>query len=82
MPAELGRPPAFGHPQIEAPNLFEAARSMVRAGASLPFDALRLGYAGAVQAGLVRRSILASRDVEMQLDALERLVLGPFARGA
>jgi hypothetical protein len=48
--------------------------------ATLPFDALRFAYASAVQAGLLRRSMLASRDVEVRLDALEKLVLGPIAR--
>ena len=48
--------------------------------AALPFDALRFGYAGAVKAGLVKRSILASRDFERALGALERLTLGPLAR--
>lgn len=58
----------------------EAARATVRAGASWPFDALRFGYAAAVQSGLTARSMLASRDVERRLDALEHLLLGPFAR--
>jgi hypothetical protein len=52
----------------------------VSAGATLPFDALRFTYASAVQAGLVRRSMLASRDFELQLSTLEKAVLGPFAR--
>jgi hypothetical protein len=45
-----------------------------------PFDALRAQHAGAVQAGLAPRSILAARDFEQALDALERLTLGPLAR--
>jgi hypothetical protein len=46
----------------------------------LPFDAARTQYARAVQAGLVERSILASRDLELALGALEGLALGPLAR--
>jgi hypothetical protein len=46
----------------------------------LPFDALRLHYAACVQTGLVRRSLLDSRDVEHAVDALECLTLGPLAR--
>lgn len=45
-----------------------------------PFDALRLQHAQAVQAGLVRRSLLESRDFERGLAALERLTLGLLAR--
>lgn len=45
-----------------------------------PFDALRLQHAQAVQAGLVRKSLLESRDFEHGLAALERLALGPLAR--
>jgi len=52
----------------------------LRALAPLPFDALRFAYAAAVQSGLLRRSMLASRDVELQLNALEKFFLGPFAR--
>jgi hypothetical protein len=46
----------------------------------LPFDAARAQYARAVQLGLIERSILASRDFECALGALERLTLGPLAR--
>jgi hypothetical protein len=45
-----------------------------------PFDAARVQYALGVQTGLFKRSILASRDVEGVLGALERLSLGPLAR--
>lgn len=47
---------------------------------ALPFDAARAQYGTAVELGLVRRSILASRRLERWLDRLERLSLGPFAR--
>ena len=58
----------------------QSAQSAVRGLATLPFDALRFAYAAAVQAGLARRSMLASRAVELQLNVLEKIVLGPFAR--
>lgn len=45
-----------------------------------PFDAMRAHYAGAVQAGLVPRSLLASAQFERSLDHLEKLCLGPLAR--
>ncbi|MBI5257784.1 MAG: hypothetical protein HY855_14870 [Burkholderiales bacterium] len=71
MPWRL--PLAFGGGQNAAP---PAGKSLL----ALPFDALRAHYANAVQAGLVERSLLASARVERQLDALERLLLGPLAR--
>ena len=46
----------------------------------LPFDMARAQYARAVQLGLVERSMLASRDFARTLAAMERLVLGPWAR--
>lgn len=46
----------------------------------LPFDAAREQYAQGVQAGLIGRSMLASRDLECALGALEQLTLGPLAR--
>jgi hypothetical protein len=45
-----------------------------------PFDAARVQYALGVQMGMFKRSILASRDFEGVLGALERLSLGPLAR--
>lgn len=46
----------------------------------LPFDAARAQYQQAVHAGLIERSILASRDFERALGAIEQLSLGPLAR--
>ena len=46
----------------------------------LPFDAARAQYARGVQVGLIERSMLASRDFECALGALERLTLGPLGR--
>ncbi len=48
--------------------------------AALPFDAWRAHYAGAVRAGLVENSMLASRDFEQVVGALELVTLGPLAR--
>ncbi len=46
----------------------------------LPFDVARAQYARSVEAGLLQRSMLASRDVHRTISALERLTLGPWAR--
>jgi hypothetical protein len=46
----------------------------------LPFDAARAQYAKCVQVGLIERSMLASRDFECALGALEKLSLGLLAR--
>jgi len=47
---------------------------------ALPFDALRAQHAGAVQAGFIERSLLASARFERALAGLERWMLGPLAR--
>jgi hypothetical protein len=47
---------------------------------TLPFDAARAQYARNVQAGLLPRSLLASRDFERTLGVLEQIALGPLAR--
>jgi hypothetical protein len=46
----------------------------------LPFDLMRSQRARAVHAGLMANSMLASRDFEHAVDALEHITLGPFAR--
>lgn len=46
----------------------------------LPFDIARAQYAQAVQLGLLKRSMLASRNFAQTLGAWERLALGPWAR--
>ena len=56
---------------------FKAARADLLA---WPFDAMRVQYASAVRAGLIERSILASRDFEVAVARLERWSLGPLAR--
>lgn len=45
-----------------------------------PFDLLRVQHAQAVQAGLLKPSILESREFERGVHALESLCLGPLAR--
>lgn len=60
--------------------LLNATQAAVSATASLPFDAMRAEYATAVCFGFAPRSMLASRDFEVLVDALERCTLGPFAR--
>lgn len=49
-------------------------------GLAAPFDLARDVHAHAVKAGLIERSLLENARFEHQLDALEHLVLGPFAR--
>jgi hypothetical protein len=75
--------PWHSSPLSEAPSLqsLPLATAQVLAQAlGLPFDALRAQYASAVQAGLIERSMLAHRDFENLLGALERASLGPWAR--
>lgn len=70
---------------LKAPSASDAAASWARALSTClaaPFDATRLAYGAAVQLGLAPRSMLASREIERALDALEHAALGPFARHA
>lgn len=67
------RPPA-------GPAAMMAATHAVSTLLALPFDAARAHYGAAVQWGLAPRSMLASRDFEHTLVALEKLTLGPLAR--
>lgn len=46
----------------------------------LPFDMAREQYAKAVQVGLIERSMISWARFERQLDSLEKLTLGPWAR--
>jgi hypothetical protein len=78
MPLTDTMPPSR---RLDADLLWQAARDAVRAGAAPAFDAWRVAYANAVAIGLAPRSMLASRDVESAVDAMERWALGPFARG-
>ncbi len=63
-------------------SMITAADSMVRASKflALPFDIARQQYANAVKAGLIERSLLKSAKFGRQLNALEKLTLGPLAR--
>ena len=47
---------------------------------ALPFDLLRAQYASAARHRLIQPSLLAWRDFERSVAALERLSLGPLAR--
>lgn len=60
--------------------LTDAARGAFAGLFAMPFDTLRAQYAGAVKAGLVERSMLAARDFERAVSAMEQLALGPLAR--
>jgi hypothetical protein len=65
------------------PAVSAGAAAMANVGVGLlrmPFDAARTQYARGVQVGLFERSMLAARDFEGALGALERLTLGPLAR--
>jgi hypothetical protein len=47
---------------------------------ALPFDLARAQYGQFVQAGLIRRSMLAAHEFDRALGAAEQLALGPLAR--
>lgn len=51
-----------------------------RRAAAGPFDLLRAQYAGAVRAGIIRPSLLASSRFERGVAQWESMVLGPWAR--
>ncbi len=54
--------------------------ALLARGLVAPFDLARDVHAQAVEAGLIERSMLESAKFEHQLDVLEHLMLGPFAR--
>jgi len=65
------------------PAVSASAAAAAKVGVGLlrwPFDVARMQYARGVQVGLFKRSMLAARDFEGSLGALERLTLGPLAR--
>lgn len=69
----------MNHPQ----NLSKTATSFGHTAAllqTLPFDMAREQYAKAVQFGLIERSMLAWAKFERQMDLLEKMTLGPWAR--
>lgn len=72
-------PYAMTHTQ----NLNTAASSFSQTAVKLqglPFDMAREAYAKAVQFGLIQRSMLASAKFAQQIDLLEKMTLGPWAR--
>jgi hypothetical protein len=78
---QASRPADGAWPPFMMPVLpLEDARCAMSAMLALPFDAVRAQYGTAVECGLLQRSMLAGRDFEHALVALERLSLGPFAR--
>jgi hypothetical protein len=72
--------PAAALAQDLSTGLVEAAGGAFAGLFAIPFDTLRAQYAGAVKAGLVERSMLAARDFERAVSAMEQLTLGPLAR--
>lgn len=74
----MGKPVPINPPA--GPAAVMAATRAVSTLLALPFDAARAQYGAAVQWGWAPRSMLASRDVEHTLVALEKLTLGPLAR--
>jgi hypothetical protein len=79
---QLGLFSLFQHPDAQAANrLAGALREGATSIATLPFDLARAQHAAAVLAGAWPRSLLESTQFEQQLDAIERLALGPLARG-
>ncbi len=65
------------------PELTQVVDSFKRSAAlaqALPFDMAREQYAKAVQAGLLRRSMLDWAKFEQQVHLLEQITLGPLAR--
>ena len=78
---QLGLFSLFQHPDAQAADrLAGALREGATSIASLPFDVARAQHAAAVLAGAWPRSLLESTQFEQQLDAIERLALGPLAR--
>ena len=65
--------PSRGTPGSLVPSCFTRALAA-------PFDLARDVHVLAVKAGIIERSMLEGAKFEYQLDALEQLVLGPFAR--
>lgn len=78
-----GRPgtwPWASHPPGPPPAEVTAGLQWFSHSLQWPFDAMRSQHARAVHVGLIANSILASRDFEQAVDALEHFTLGPFAR--
>lgn len=67
-------------PESPWERLFTVAIQVGKIALSLPFDAVRAQYAGAVSAGFIERSMIASGRFERALGTIEHLMLGPLAR--
>lgn len=79
--AEVACRSAIAVPQ--AASFGQSLERSIRAGKlafALPFDALRAQYAGAVVAGWLPRSLIASGRFERALGVMEAATLGPLAR--
>ena len=76
-PEDVGAPDASPDAYVSAARATSKVLSDCMA---LPFDMARERYAGAVRAGLIERSLLASSQFGLTLTALEHLALGPWAR--
>lgn len=72
--------PANATPALDAAPLYSSVAQAQRAALSLPFDMARFHYAQAVQAGWMKRSMLASAQFGKAVAAMEQLALGPWAR--
>lgn len=83
-PSHVRHPCVGGMPfpgfAMAAPAMMAGLRPAATEMLTWPFDAMRAQYANAVRAGLIERSILASRDFEVAVAQLERWSLGPLAR--
>jgi hypothetical protein len=80
-PRRIAPSPNFLAPQsVDLIAPLQTAREAATCLLAWPFDAARAQYSAAVRAGILSRSILASRDFERGIGRLERTMLGPFAR--
>jgi hypothetical protein len=77
---DVGWPAAAWTPTVSGARNPQHGLSGLSGLLALPFDAVRALYGTAVECRLVRPSMLASRKLELTLDLLERLSLGPLAR--
>lgn len=67
----------------DSQNFCKTAASLGRTAALiqvLPFDMARENYANAVKIGLIERSLIGWAKFERQIDLLEKMMLGPWAR--
>lgn len=71
---------AAGRPNTDWDTTNASVARCVQSALGLPFDVTRELYAKAVHFGWLPGSILASRDLERALSALEQVSLGPWAR--